>query len=59
MTYDLARRSLCGLPSPNPAKDRAMLTIGDQLPSYSLQAVVSRDPGKEFATLTNQSHSGK
>lgn len=36
-----------------------MLTIGDQLPSYSLQAVVSRDPGKEFATLTTQSHSGK
>lgn len=36
-----------------------MLTIGDQLPSYSLQAVVSREAGKEFATLTNESHPGK
>ena len=36
-----------------------MLTIGDQLPSYSLQAVVSREAGKEFATLTNASHPGK
>ncbi len=36
-----------------------MLTIGDQLPSYSLQAVVSREAGKEFATLTQASHAGK
>ena len=36
-----------------------MLTIGDCLPSYSLQAVVSREPGKEFTTLGNGSHPGK
>ena len=36
-----------------------MLTIGDRLPSYSLQAVVSREAGKEFATLTHDSHPGK
>ncbi len=36
-----------------------MLTVGDHLPSYSLQAVVSREAGKEFATLTNASHPGK
>ncbi len=36
-----------------------MLTVGDRLPAYSLQAVVARDPGKEFATLTQQSHPGK
>jgi peroxiredoxin (alkyl hydroperoxide reductase subunit C) len=36
-----------------------MLTIGDHLPSYSLQAVVSREPGKEFATLGHGSHPGK
>jgi peroxiredoxin (alkyl hydroperoxide reductase subunit C) len=36
-----------------------MLTVGDKFPAYSLQAVVSRDKGKEFETLTDQSHPGK
>jgi lipoyl-dependent peroxiredoxin subunit C len=36
-----------------------MLTVGDKLPSFSLNAVVSLDRGKEFAQLTEQSHAGK
>jgi peroxiredoxin (alkyl hydroperoxide reductase subunit C) len=36
-----------------------MLTIGDRLPSFSLQAVVSRDPGKEFTTIKESSYEGK
>ncbi|AUX26508.1 alkyl hydroperoxide reductase [Sorangium cellulosum] len=36
-----------------------MLTVGDRLPSFSLQAVVSRDPGKEFKTLSELSFEGK
>jgi peroxiredoxin (alkyl hydroperoxide reductase subunit C) len=33
-----------------------MLTIGSALPSFDLQAVVSREPGKEFARVTNASY---
>jgi lipoyl-dependent peroxiredoxin subunit C len=36
-----------------------MLTIGDRLPSFSVQAVVSRDPGKEFTTISDTSYPGK
>ena len=36
-----------------------MLTIGDHLPAFRLQAAVSLEPGKEFAELTHQSHPGK
>jgi peroxiredoxin (alkyl hydroperoxide reductase subunit C) len=36
-----------------------MLTIGDKLPAFRLQAVVDRAPGKEFAELTGQSYPGK
>lgn len=36
-----------------------MLTIGDKLPSFELQAAVSLEPGKEFETITDQSHPGK
>lgn len=36
-----------------------MLTVGDRLPEYALQAVVSLDKGKEFETLTHESHPGK
>jgi peroxiredoxin (alkyl hydroperoxide reductase subunit C) len=36
-----------------------MLTIGDKLPSFKLQAAVSIEPGKEFAEITDQSHEGK
>jgi peroxiredoxin (alkyl hydroperoxide reductase subunit C) len=36
-----------------------MLTVGDKFPEFSLLATVSRDPGKEFATITNESHPGK
>jgi peroxiredoxin (alkyl hydroperoxide reductase subunit C) len=36
-----------------------MLTIGDRLPPFSLEAVVSRDPGREFATLTDRSFEGR
>jgi peroxiredoxin (alkyl hydroperoxide reductase subunit C) len=35
-----------------------MLTIGDTLPPFELKAVVGREPGKEFTTITDQSHPG-
>ncbi len=36
-----------------------MLTIGDHLPSFRLQAAVSLEPGKEFKELSHDSHPGK
>ncbi|MGH7438466.1 MAG: peroxiredoxin [Polyangiaceae bacterium] len=36
-----------------------MLTVGDPLPPFELQAVVSREPGLEFATITEHSYAGK
>lgn len=36
-----------------------MLTIGDRLPAFNLQAVVSREKGKEFTTITDQTNKGK
>ena len=36
-----------------------MLTIGDRLPSFKLQAVVSTERGKEFAEITDRSHPGQ
>lgn len=36
-----------------------MLTIGDKLPEFALQACVSIERGKEFATITGDSHPGK
>jgi len=36
-----------------------MLTIGDQFPSFSAQAVVSIEPGKEFTQLDQSSFDGK
>ena len=36
-----------------------MLTIGDKLPEFRLQAVVSTQKGKEFQEVTDQSHAGK
>ena len=36
-----------------------MLTVGDPLPPFSLQAVTSLEFGKEFTTLTHQSYPGK
>ena len=36
-----------------------MLTVGDTLPSFNLQAVVSLDKGKEFAVVTEESYAGK
>jgi lipoyl-dependent peroxiredoxin subunit C len=36
-----------------------MLTIGDRFPSFSVKAVVSREPGKEFADLTEDSFPGR
>lgn len=33
-----------------------MLTIGDRLPPFKLQAVVSIERGQEFAEITDQSH---
>lgn len=36
-----------------------MLTVGDTFPSFSLQAVVSREEGKEFSEITDKSYPGK
>src|SRR3954471_4060993 len=36
-----------------------MLTVGDRFPSYTLQAVVSREPGKEFTSLSHDSYAGQ
>lgn len=36
-----------------------MLTVGDKLPSFRLQAVVDTTQGKEFQELTSESHPGK
>jgi peroxiredoxin (alkyl hydroperoxide reductase subunit C) len=36
-----------------------MLTIGDKLPSFKLQAAVSLEPGHEFAEISDNSHPGK
>jgi len=36
-----------------------MLTVGDRLPPFRLQACVSLEPGREFQELTQESHPGK
>jgi peroxiredoxin (alkyl hydroperoxide reductase subunit C) len=36
-----------------------MLTIGDKLPEFKLQACVSLEKGKEFAEITNDTYAGK
>ena len=36
-----------------------MLTVGDKFPSFKLQAVVSREKGREFQELTEKSHPGR
>jgi lipoyl-dependent peroxiredoxin subunit C len=36
-----------------------MLTVGDRLPAFALQSVVSLEVGKEFEVLTEKSHKGK
>ena len=36
-----------------------MLTVGDKLPAFKLQATVSLERGQEFAEITDQSHPGK
>jgi peroxiredoxin (alkyl hydroperoxide reductase subunit C) len=36
-----------------------MLTVGDKLPEFKLQAVVSLDQGKEFQEVTDESYAGK
>jgi peroxiredoxin (alkyl hydroperoxide reductase subunit C) len=36
-----------------------MLTVGDKLPQFALQAVVSLEKGKEFREITQDSYPGK
>jgi alkyl hydroperoxide reductase subunit AhpC len=36
-----------------------MLTVGDSFPKFALQAVVSREKGKEFTEITDESYQGK
>jgi peroxiredoxin (alkyl hydroperoxide reductase subunit C) len=36
-----------------------MLTVGDKLPPFEAQALVSLDPGREFQVLTHQSYAGR
>ena len=36
-----------------------MLTVGDKFPAFKLQANVSREKGKEFQEITNETNKGK
>lgn len=36
-----------------------MLTVGDKFPEFALQAVTSREKGKEFQQITHKSYPGK
>jgi lipoyl-dependent peroxiredoxin subunit C len=36
-----------------------MLSVGDRFPEFELQAVVSREKGEEFQTITNDTYKGK
>lgn len=36
-----------------------MLTVGDKIPSFNLQAVVSLEPGKEFKEITDKTFASK
>jgi peroxiredoxin (alkyl hydroperoxide reductase subunit C) len=36
-----------------------MLTVGDRLPEFKLQAVVSLEPGAQFTEITHASHPGR
>jgi lipoyl-dependent peroxiredoxin subunit C len=36
-----------------------MLTVGDKIPAFKLQAVVGLDKGQEFSELTEKSYAGK
>ena len=36
-----------------------MLTVGDRLPPFKLQAVVGTKPGAEFAEITEKTHPGR
>lgn len=38
---------------------KEMLTVGDRLPEFQVQAVVSTEPGKEFQTITDKTHPGQ
>jgi alkyl hydroperoxide reductase subunit AhpC len=40
-------------------KGTSVLTIGDRLPSFKLQSVVSIEPGKEFKEITDKTYSKK
>jgi alkyl hydroperoxide reductase subunit AhpC len=42
-----------------PERTRTMLTVGDRLPQFSLQAVVRLDKGQEFETVTSESYPGR
>src|SRR5215213_2366336 len=37
----------------------SMLTIGDKFPSFHVKGVVSLDPGKQFADISDTSYEGK
>jgi lipoyl-dependent peroxiredoxin subunit C len=36
-----------------------MITVGDKLPSFALQAVVGLEEGREFSQITERTHAGK
>jgi peroxiredoxin (alkyl hydroperoxide reductase subunit C) len=43
----------------HPKEKTLMLTVGDKLPSFKLQATVSREKGKEFKEISNDTYKGK
>jgi alkyl hydroperoxide reductase subunit AhpC len=59
--YDISRCMFL----PNSGDDRRsrgdtdMLTVGDKLPAFKLQATVSTDPGQEFQEITEADYPGK
>jgi peroxiredoxin (alkyl hydroperoxide reductase subunit C) len=59
-THVVARGSRDG-PEDQPIKENEtnMLTVGDKLPEFKLQAAVSLEKGKEFQEVTSASYPGK
>src|SRR5436190_2068350 len=43
----------------HPPRRKTMLTVGDRIPSFKLQSVVSLEPGKEFKEITEASYASK
>lgn len=54
-THDFAPQTLYIFQGDTPV----MLTVGDKLPAFNLQSVVSLEPGKEFKEITDKTYASK